>query len=134
MVKALANLYSTMSEHNDIGREGEDVAASYLMQKGYRIVARNWRYGPKEIDIVARDGETMVFVEVKTRSTLAFELPQEAVTKKKMKNLVEAADAYMLQYNIELEGRFDIVGVLNGNPPKVIEHIVGAWQANDLII
>ena len=123
-----------MSEHNDIGREGEDVAASYLMQKGYRIVARNWRYGPKEIDIVARDGETMVFVEVKTRSTLAFELPQEAVTKKKMKNLVEAADAYMLQYNIELEGRFDIVGVLNGNPPKVIEHIAGAWQANDLII
>ena len=123
-----------MSEHNDIGREGEDVAASYLIQKGYRIVARNWRYGPKEIDIVARDGETMVFVEVKTRSTLAFELPQEAVTKKKMKNLVEAADAYMLQYNIELEGRFDIVGVLNGNPPKVIEHIAGAWQANDLII
>ena len=133
MVKDLVNLYSAMSEHNDIGREGEDVAASYLMQKGYRIVARNWRYGPKEIDIVARDGETMVFVEVKTRSTLAFELPQEAVTKKKMKNLVEAADAYMLQYNIELEGRFDIVGVLNGNPPKVIEHIAGAWQANDLL-
>ena len=127
-------MYSTMSEHNDIGREGEDVAASYLMQNGYRIVARNWRYGPKEIDIVARDGETMVFVEVKTRSTLAFELPQEAVTKKKMKNLVEAADAYMIQNNIDLEGRFDIVGVLNGNPPKVIEHIAGAWQANDLII
>lgn len=122
-----------MSEHNNIGRDGEDVAASYLMQKGYRIVARNWRYGLKEIDIVARDGETMVFVEVKTRSTLAFELPQEAVTKKKMKNLVEAADAYMLQYNIELEGRFDIVGVLNGTPPKVIEHIVEAWQANDLL-
>ena len=122
-----------MSEHNDIGREGEDVAASYLIQKGYRIVARNWHYGPKEIDIVARDGDTMVFVEVKTRSTLAFELPQEAVTKKKMKNLVEAADAYMIQNNIDLEGRFDIVGVLNGNPPKVIEHIVEAWQANDLL-
>ena len=122
-----------MSEHNDVGREGEALAANFLQQKGYEIVDRNWRYGPKEIDIVARDGETMVFVEVKTRSTLAFELPQEAVTKKKMKNLVEAADAYMLQYNIELEGRFDIVGVLNGNPPKVIEHIEGAWQANDLL-
>ncbi|MBO7495083.1 MAG: YraN family protein [Salinivirgaceae bacterium] len=122
-----------MSEHNNVGREGEDLAANYLIQSGYEIVTRNWRFGPKEIDIVARDGETMVFVEVKTRSTLAFELPQEAVTKKKMKNLVEAADAYMLQYNIELEGRFDIVGVLNGNPPKVIEHIVGAWQANDLL-
>ena len=122
-----------MSEHNDVGREGETLAANFLQQKGYEIVDRNWRYGPKEIDIVARDGDTMVFVEVKTRSTLAFELPQEAVTKKKMKNLVEAADAYMIQNNIDLEGRFDIVAVLNGNPPKVIEHLEGAWQANDLL-
>lgn len=123
-----------MSEHNDVGREGEALAANFLQQKGYEIVDRNWRYGPKEIDIVARDGDTMVFVEVKTRSTLAFELPQEAVTKKKMKNLVEAADAYLIQNNIDLEGRFDIVAVLNGNPPKVIEHLEGAWQANDLIM
>jgi len=123
-----------MSEHNDVGREGEALAANFLQQKGYEIVDRNWRYGPKEIDIVARDGDTMVFVEVKTRSTLAFELPQEAVTKKKMKNLVEAADAYLIQHNIDLESRFDIVAVLNGNPPKVIEHLEGAWQANDLIM
>lgn len=123
-----------MSEHNDVGREGEALAANFLQQKGYEIVDRNWRYGPKEIDIVARDGDTMVFVEVKTRSTLAFELPQEAVTKKKMKNLVEAADAYLIQHNIDLESRFDIVAVLNGNPPKVIEHIEGGWQANDLIM
>ena len=123
-----------MSEHNDVGREGEALAANFLQQKGYEIVDRNWRYGPKEIDIVARDGDTMVFVEVKTRSTLAFELPQEAVTKKKMKNLVEAADAYLIQNNIDIEGRFDIVAVLNGNPPKVIEHLEGAWQANDLIM
>lgn len=122
-----------MSEHNDTGREGEALAASFLLQKGYEIIDRNWRYGPKEIDIVARDGDTMVFVEVKTRSTLAFELPQEAVTKKKMKNLVEAADAYLIQHNIGLEGRFDIVAVLNGNPPKVIEHLEGVWQANDLL-
>lgn len=123
-----------MSEHNDVGREGEALAANFLQQKGYEIVDRNWRYGPKEIDIVARDGDTMVFVEVKTRSTLAFELPQEAVTKKKMKNLVEAADAYLIQHNIDLESRFDIVAVLNGNPPKVIEHLEWAWQANDLIM
>ena len=123
-----------MSEHNDVGREGEALAANFLQQKGYEIVDRNWRYGPKEIDIVARDGDTMVFVEVKTRSTLAFELPQEAVTKKKMKNLVEAADAYLIQRNIDIESRFDIVAVLNGNPPKVIEHLEGAWQANDLIM
>ena len=105
-----------MSEHNDVGREGENIATNFLIQKGYKIITRNWHYGPKEIDIVARDGDTRVFVEVKTRSTLAFELPQEAVTKKKMRNLVEAADAYMIQNNIDLEGRFDIVGVLNGTP------------------
>lgn len=122
-----------MSEHNDIGRNGEDVASAYLIQIGYKIVTRNWRFGPKEIDIIAQDGQTMVFVEVKTRSTLAFELPQEAVTPKKMRNLIEAADAYLQQHDIQLNSRFDIVSVLNGNPPKVIDHLIGAFQANDLI-
>lgn len=122
-----------MSEHNDIGRNGEDVASAFLSQIGYKLVARNWRFGPKEIDIVAIDGETMVFVEVKTRSTLAFELPQEAVTPKKMRNLVEAGDAYLQQHDVKLESRFDIVSVLNGNPPKVIDHLIGAFQANDLL-
>lgn len=122
-----------MSEHNDIGRNGEDVASAFLVQIGYKIVARNWRFGPKEIDIIAIDGDTMVFVEVKTRSTLAFELPQEAVTPRKMRNLVEAADAYLQQHDIQLNSRFDIVSVLNGNPPKVIEHLIDAFQANDLI-
>lgn len=122
-----------MSEHNDIGRNGEDVASAFLVQIGYKIVARNWRFGPKEIDIIAIDGDTMVFVEVKTRSTLAFELPQEAVTPRKMRNLVEATDAYLQQHDIQLNSRFDIVSVLNGNPPKVIEHLIDAFQANDLI-
>ncbi len=122
-----------MSEHNDIGRNGEDVAAAFLVQIGYKLVDRNWRFGPKEIDIIAIDGETMVFAEVKTRSTLAFELPQEAVTPKKMRNLVEAADAYLQQHDIQLNSRFDIVSVLNGNPPKVFEHLIDAFQANDLI-
>lgn len=122
-----------MSEHNDIGRNGEDVASAFLVQIGYKIVARNWRFGPKEIDIIAIDGDTMVFVEVKTRSTLAFELPQEAVTPRKMRNLVEAADAYLQQHDIQLNSRFDIVSVLNGNPPKVIEHLIDAFQANDLL-
>lgn len=122
-----------MSEHNDIGRNGEDVASAFLVQIGYKIVARNWRFGPKEIDIIAIDGDTMVFVEVKTRSTLAFELPQEAVTPRKMRNLVEATDAYLQQHDIQLNSRFDIVSVLNGNPPKVIEHLIDAFQANDLL-
>ena len=116
------------------GRAGEERSASYLQDLGYQILFQNWRTRTGEIDIIAFMEPFLVFVEVKTRSTLAFELPQEAVTKKKMKNLVEAADAYLIQRNIDLEGRFDIVAVLNGNPPKVIEHLEGAWQANDLIM
>ncbi len=103
-----------------------------LAEKGYTIVARNWRYGKKEIDIIVQDRDTFVFVEVKTRSTLAFELPQEAVTPKKMRNLVEAADAYLLQRGIEQQSRFDIVSVLMSGQPKVIEHLEGAFQANDV--
>ena len=94
----------------------------------------NWfREQLGEIDIICLDKETLVFVEVKTRSTLAFELPQEAVTPRKMRNLVEATDAYLQQHDIQLNSRFDIVSVLNGNPPKVIEHLIDAFQANDLI-
>jgi putative endonuclease len=91
------------------------------------------RFGKKEIDIIALDGNKMIFVEVKTRSTLAFELPQEAVTLRKMKNLVEAADAYLIQRKIDLQSRFDIVTVLMGTPPKILEHIEHAFQPNDLI-
>ncbi len=122
-----------MSEHNEVGKIGEEVAREYLIKKGYRIISSNWRFGKKEIDIIALDGNKMIFVEVKTRSTLAFELPQEAVTLRKMKNLVEAADAYLIQRKIDLQSRFDIVTVLMGTPPKILEHIEHAFQPNDLI-
>ncbi len=122
-----------MAENNRIGQAGEDAAALYLQQKGYTIVARNWRFGKKELDIVAQDGDKMVFVEVKTRSTLAFELPQEAVTLRKMRNLVYAADAFLQQRNIELESRFDIVTVLMGEQPRVLEHLIEAFYSNELL-
>lgn len=122
-----------MSEHNELGKLGEKLALAYLKKEEYIIHDVNWRYNHKEIDIVAEKSKMMVFVEVKTRSTLAFELPKEAVTIKKQKNLVYAADAYLQEKEIELPSRFDIVSVLNGKPPKIMEHLVDAFQANDLI-
>ncbi|MBI9066012.1 MAG: YraN family protein [Salinivirgaceae bacterium] len=122
-----------MSQHNETGKIGEELARSFLLKKGYKILDINWRYNFKEIDIIAQQNNIMVFVEVKTRSTLAFELPQEAVTPKKMKNLVYAADVYLNLKNIEFESRFDIVTVLTKDEPKILEHIEGAFQANDLI-
>ena len=122
-----------MSKHNETGKEGEKLALQYLVKKGYKIHEVNWRYNYKEIDIIAQQGNQMVFVEVKTRATTAFELPQEAVTKKKMKNLVYAADVYLQIKNVVLESRFDIVAVLAGDTYKVLEHIEDAFKPNDLI-
>jgi putative endonuclease len=122
-----------MSEHNETGKKGELAALEYLIKKGYKIHEVNWRYNFKEIDIIAQHNDTMVFVEVKTRTTTAFELPQEAVTPKKMKNLVYAADVYLQLKNIEEESRFDIVTVLAGDNFKILEHIEDAFRANELI-
>ncbi len=122
-----------MGQHNETGKEGEKAAVQYLLKKGYKIIEVNWRYNYKEIDIIARQADEMVFVEVKTRATTAFELPQEAVTKKKMKNLVFAADAYLQIKEIELESRFDVIAVLANDGYKIMEHIEDAFKANELI-
>lgn len=122
-----------MSEHNEVGKKGEELAREYLQKKGYSIVSVNWRFGKKEIDIVASHNQTMIFVEVKTRSTLVFERPQEAVTIRKMRNLVDAADAFLNLRKINQNSRFDIVTVLMDEPPRILEHIEGAFLPNDLI-
>jgi putative endonuclease len=122
-----------MSQHNETGKEGEEIARNFLIKKGYRILDVNWRFNYKEIDIIARDKEQIVFVEVKTRATTAFELPQEAVTLKKMRNLVYAADQWLQQKNMELDSRFDIISVLKGEPYKILEHLEDAFKANELL-
>lgn len=122
-----------MSQHNETGKEGEKAAVAYLVKKGYRIIETNWRYNYKEIDIIAKDGDEMVFVEVKTRATTAFELPKEAVTKKKMKHLVYAADVYLQMKEIDLESRFDIISVLANEGYKIMEHLEDAFKSNELL-
>jgi putative endonuclease len=122
-----------MAQHNEVGQKGEQAARNYLVKKGYHIVAFNWHFGKKEIDIVANHNQTMIFIEVKTRSTLTFELPKEAVTPKKMRNLIEAADAFLIQRHIDLPSRFDIVTVLMNPTPTILEHIEGAFLPNELI-
>jgi len=117
-----------MAEHNDLGNKGEDMAANYLAGKGYKILHRNWLAGNKEIDIVAEKDDLLVVVEVKTRSTDTFEHPKEAITNGKIRNLVSAAEAYIFEYDIMKETRFDIVSVI----PEVhggfrIEHIEDAF-------
>ncbi|MDI3526234.1 MAG: putative endonuclease [Tenuifilum sp.] len=117
-----------ISQNNEIGTKGEDIAASYLSAKGYKILHRNWRFGHKELDLVAKQNDIIVVVEVKTRSTQYWEEPKESVKRKKQKLIILAADEYMRRYNLNNEVRFDIVSIIlkPGTKPQ-IEHIEDAF-------
>ena len=116
-----------MSEHYDLGRKGEDEAVQYLENKGYYIMHRNWRSGKRELDIVARDGNEVAFVEVKTRRNTNFGRPEEAVDNRKIRRIVASADAYVRNYAVDLPIRFDIITVVGAEPPFEIEHIPDAF-------
>jgi len=95
-----------------LGGRGERAAEKYLRRNGYRIVARNFRAAGAEIDLVAMEGETLVFVEVKTRRSRAAGAPEEAVDKRKQTRMRRAAEAFARRYRADdIEMRFDVVAV-----------------------
>lgn len=119
-----------MAEHITLGKRGEDLAADYLAGKGYTIVERNWRNSHQEIDIIAKDRDELVVVEVKTRRTDIYGSPDEAVSERKQALLVSAANAYIDQHDLFCDTRFDIISVIMpkyGEP--IIEHIENAFEA-----
>ncbi|MCI3939419.1 YraN family protein [Chryseobacterium aahli] len=121
-----------MADHNDLGKKAEDLAAEYLVKNGYRILVRNFRFKKAEIDIISEKDNLIIVTEVKARSTDFFILPQEAVTKGKIKSIVTAANHFMEEFNRDQEVRFDIISVLpdqKGN--LIVEHIPDAFQAFD---
>lgn len=110
-----------------IGNQGEQIAAEYLVKNGYNILHKNWRYKKLEIDIIARDKDELVIVEVKTRKNEDFEGPNDVVTKKKQKYLIEAAGAYIEEFDIDRETRFDIIHIITQGMEPKIEHIKDAF-------
>jgi putative endonuclease len=116
-----------MAKHNEVGQFGEQKATEFLEQKGYKILDRNWRHGRAEIDIVAMDGATLVFGEVKTRSNDLFERPELAVDEKKRRLLTRAAVAYMRKIGHEWAIRFDILAVILRGPDFYIDHFEDAF-------
>ncbi len=117
-----------MAAHNELGKEGERLAASHLEAEGYVIRHRNWRYDRKELDIVAEKDGTLVFVEVKTRRGMSFGSPEEAVTEGKIRRIVDSADAYVREYGIDLPVRFDLITVVAGSGRvPLLRHIEDAF-------
>ena len=116
-----------MAEHNDLGKEGEDAACTYLESKGYVILNRNWRWRKLELDIVAEHQHNLIVIEVKTRRNDLFGNPEEAVTDAKIRHIIRATDAYIKKFRIDLPIRFDIISVTGTTPPFHIEHIEDAF-------
>lgn len=117
-----------MTEKKEIGNEGELMARNYLLQQGYTIVDTNWHYGHLEIDVIAMKEDVLVFVEVKTRSSTAVSTPQMAVNQQKQKNVIRAANAYILRNGYSCEARFDIISVVKNEKEMVIEHLPDAYS------
>ena len=113
-----------MAAHNELGRWGEDLAVKYLERKGYTILERDWKSGHRDIDIIARTAEELVFVEVKTRSSDDFGAPWEAVGYHKLQRLQSAINHYLHYRDIDLPVRFDVISVIATDPSHPeIEHI-----------
>ena len=111
-----------------LGKIGEELAVKFLRNKGFRILNTNWTYQHKEIDIIAEDDDFLIMVEVKTRNISFVESPEEMITMRKQKTLINAAEAYIMIHNIEKETRFDVIIVVFENQKPTIEHIEDAFQ------
>ena len=119
---------SKSSSKSETGKFGEDEAASFLQDKGYKILHRNWRCGKDELDIVALHKEILVIVEVKTRTGIAFGEPWESVDKRKQQAIERAALAYLEEFSIDREMRFDIISIIvSPNKDVWIDHIENAF-------
>lgn len=114
-----------MAQHNETGKEGEEMAAMHLLKNGYKIKARNFRHKKSEIDIIATKDDILVFVEVKTRSTTFFQEPELSVTKSKQKQITKGANFYVQEFDVEEEIRLDIIAITLS--PFRLNHIEDAF-------
>ncbi len=120
-----------MAKHNEFGDWGEALAERYLTEKGYVIMERDWRFGKRDVDIIAqtKDGLEVVFVEVKTRRSDEIFDPIAAVTPAKMRNIGYCANAYLKYYNLDMEPRYDIITIVKGEDTEAkITHIEDAFN------
>lgn len=116
-----------MATHNDLGELGEGLAVEELEKNGYKIVERNWRYKKAEVDIIARKNNILAIVEVKTRSSDYMGNPQDFVSPKKIKMLVEAINEYVVSKDLEVEVRFDIIAIIKNENQLTLEHLEDAF-------
>lgn len=117
-----------MASHNELGKLGEEKAVAYLISKGYTILSRNYYFDKAEVDIIGQKEEgTVVIFEVKTRNSDFFGDPQSFVTPPKIKQIVKAANEYIVANDLDVEVRFDVIAILLNNKEERLEHFEDAF-------
>lgn len=116
-----------MASHNELGKKGEQLAVDFLIENGYDIIERNYRFNKAEVDIIAQKKDVLAIIEVKTRSTADFGNPQDFVKPKQIKNLVKAVDEYVTVNSLDVEVRFDIIAIVKEKKEFKIEHLEDAF-------
>ncbi|MEP2773018.1 MAG: YraN family protein [Fulvivirga sp.] len=111
----------------ELGKQGEARAADFLRSKGYEIIETNYRHKRNEIDLIAQYKNTLVFVEVKSKGSVSYGFPEEAVDSKKAARIIEAAEQYVFEQNWQGLLRFDIVAIINNNENSEINHFEDAF-------
>jgi putative endonuclease len=116
-----------MTDKQQFGRRGEELALAFYKENQYTILEKNWQLNHLEVDIIVKNEECIAFCEVKTRSGNAFGEPQQSVTKQKQLNLIRAANYYVLKHQITLDVRFDIISIIFIGDQHTLEHIPFAF-------
>ncbi len=116
-----------MGKHNEFGKEGEQIAVNFLIKKGYEIKYRNYRYLKAEIDVVAQKNNTLCIIEVRSRSPNFIENIAETITKKKIGLLVMGGDHYIIENDLDVEVRFDVITILKNKRIFEVEHLENAF-------
>lgn len=114
----------------ETGDIAEQIARQYLERKGYRIISANWHFHHLELDIIAQEGDELVIVEVKSRRGEGFAHPSEAISDKKIRQVIEAADAWIQLNNWNKDARFDLIIVVFTGPDRYeLEHYDNAFNS-----
>ncbi len=116
-----------MSKAKELGNRGEELAVAHLKSLGYEILEVNWFWNHLEIDIIAKDGKELVIVEVKARGTDSYEHPSEAVSNKKIRFLVNAAEAFIMEKDLYCDTRFDVISIIFYGQNFELEHFKDAF-------
>jgi len=116
-----------MAQHNELGEKGERLAKDFLIKKGYEILTTNYRFKHLEVDIIAKFKNELIVVEVKTRASEYLAGPEDTVTKSKQRSIVKVANEYILEHDLDIDIRFDIISIILNEKETKIEHLEDAF-------